>query len=121
MANIQEIFNRIQENKREKRGYMDMYKDALDSSKEYKEILEKLKELKAQKKEIELRTQEEMGNDYTKIDILSLDMKHDQEMLSDVALNTLIKGEPVKVVDKDQKEYEPVFTVRFRKQDTANA
>lgn len=121
MQNIQDIFNRIQETKIEHRNIKDMYRDALESSKEYRDILEKLKELKARKKEIEQQTQADLGSDYIKIDTLKLDLKHDKELLSDIALNNLIKGEPVKVVDKSNAEYEPVFSVRFRKQNTANA
>jgi hypothetical protein len=121
MQDIQEIFNRIQETKTEQRGLKAMYADALDSSKTYKEITEKLKELKAKKKEIEDQTKADLGKDYDKLEILKLDIKHDREMLSDIALNKLVKGEPVKVVDKDSKEYEPVFSVTFRKQNTSNA
>ncbi len=35
-------------------------------------------------------------------------------MLSDVALTSIMKGDSIQVRD-DRTEYEPVFTVRFRK------
>lgn len=121
MKNIQEVFNRIEESKKEHRSLKAMYRDALENSREYRELLEKLKDLKAKKKEIEDRTKADLGQDWDRHEILKLDMKHDKEMLSDLALGHLVKGEAVKIVDHTEQELEPVFSVRFRKQNTSNA
>jgi septal ring factor EnvC (AmiA/AmiB activator) len=115
MRSPQEIFNVIHELKREHRTIQAMYKDALDSSQEYREILEKLKELKIRKKQIEEQTQSEMGNDSVKLETLKLDIKGHKESLTDVAISTLMAGETIKVTDKDNNAYEPIFSIRFRK------
>ena len=52
MANIQEIFNRIQETKNKQKEIKAMYRDALANSFEYNEVTDKLKKLKEKKKEI---------------------------------------------------------------------
>jgi hypothetical protein len=121
MKNIQEVFNRILESKKEHKSLRAMYKDALENSKEYRDLLEKLKDLKAKKKEIEDSTKADLGRDWDRHEILKLDIQHDKEMLSDLALSHVAKGEPVKVVDHEQKELEPIFSVRFRKQNTSNS
>jgi hypothetical protein len=44
-----------------------------------------------------------------------LNIAGDNQLLSDLALNQLAKGEAIKIVDENKVEYEPVFTVRFKK------
>ncbi|GAC1413263.1 MAG: hypothetical protein NVSMB66_4720 [Candidatus Doudnabacteria bacterium] len=114
MQNIQDIFNRIQEKKKETRSIKLLYRDALESSGEYRELSEKLEQLRARKKQIEGQAWEEIGS-RDKFETAQLDLKQDKEMLSDIAFSTLMKGETVKVVDVDNNEYEPLFSVRFKK------
>lgn len=115
MKNIQEVFDRIEETKQQQWKIKAMYKDSLDASREYQDILDKLKKLKLQKKEIEEQAQAELGQEWEKLDLIKLHLREDKEMLADIALSTLMKGETVKVTDKNKAEYEPVFSVRFRK------
>jgi hypothetical protein len=115
MQNIQEVFNRIQETKKEQKHIRTIYKDLLESSSEYRELSEKLQALKERKKQIETEARMELGGDADKIEVLKRDIKNDQEMLSDIALSTLMQGETVKIVDRDNNEYEPLFTVKFKK------
>jgi cobalamin biosynthesis protein CobT len=115
MRSLQEVFDRVEETKTEQRNIKQMYKDALDSSREYQDILDKIKKLKIQKKEIEDGAQADLGKEWEKLDLLKLHIREDKEMLADLAVSALIKGEPVKVEDKNKHEYEPVFSVRFKK------
>jgi BMFP domain-containing protein YqiC len=115
MKSLQEVFDRIEETKREQHSIKASYKDTLDSSPEYQDILDKLKKLKIQKKEIEDSAKADLGSQWDKLDLLSLHIREDKELLTDVAISTMMKGEAVKVVDKNEAEYEPVFSVRFRK------
>jgi hypothetical protein len=115
MKNLQEIFDRIETTKHEQHQVKAMYKDSLDNSPEYQEILDKLKKLKIQKKEIEDAAQADLGKEWEKLDLLALHLREDKELLADVAISTLMKGETVKIVDKNKIEYEPVFSVRFKK------
>ena len=115
MKDIQEVFNKIEETKREQRSIKMAFKDALDNSPEYQDILDKLKKLKQQKKEIEDGAKADLGQQWDKLDLLKLHLKEDKEMLTDLAISTLMKGETVKITDKNHTEYEPVFSVRFQK------
>ena len=55
MQDIQEVFNRIQETKKEQKHIRTIYKDLLESSTEYRELLEKLQTLKERKNRLRMR------------------------------------------------------------------
>ena len=119
MRNIQEVFNGIQEKKKELREIKKMYRDALDSSGEYRDLVEKLEQLKARKKQLEGVAWSEVGTKNT-YETSKLDVKQDKEMLTDLAINSLMSGETVKLVDQDNNEYEPRFSVNFKKVNVVN-
>lgn len=112
---LQDIFHRINANKREQKEIRSMYKDALSSSKEYADLEEKLESLKQRKKEIENQIRNDLGKDWEQLDLLKLHAKQDSELLSDLAFNKLVKGEEVIVKDGSDQSYEPVFIVKFKK------
>ena len=115
MIDIQEIFNRIQETKKKQKDIRSAYKEALAASEEYKEIKEKIDTLRARKKQIEASVKENFAGELTKLDDLKIDLESDAVMLSDMALSKLMKGETVQVTDQYNNNYEPLFTVRFKK------
>lgn len=112
---LQDIFHRINANKREQKEIRSMYKDALSASKEYADLEEKLESLKQRKKEIENQIRNDLGKDWEQLDLLKLHAKQDSELLSDLAFNKLVKGEEVIVKDGSDQSYEPVFIVKFKK------
>ena len=111
---VQEVFNSIQEKKRSQRQVKQMYRDALDSSSEYRELTEKVEQLRERKKQLEAAAWDEAGAT-DKFETTKLDIKSDREMLNDLAIAQLMSGETVKVVDQDSNEYEPRFSVSFKK------
>lgn len=115
MIDIQEIFNRIEKTKKERKDIRSAYKEALDSSEEYKEIKEKMNTLKMRKKQIEASIKESFSGELTKLDDLKIDLESDAAMLSDMALSKFIKGETVEVTDQYNNTYQPLFIVRFKK------
>ena len=115
MQNIQEVFNHIREMKKEQKDLRDMYKDALVQADEYEEIVEKIATLREKKKEIELRIQSQLGRAYEKLEDLKREVEMEKEMMNDIALSTLMKGETVLVKDEYDNEYEPNWKVGFKK------
>ncbi|MFA6228519.1 MAG: hypothetical protein WC668_05065 [Patescibacteria group bacterium] len=115
MSNLQEVFSRIRETKKEQKKLKDVYRDALVNLLEYKKITDELKELRDRKKKIENDVKAQLSSELTKIDDLKIDLESDYTVLSDIALNQLVKGETVKVKDEYEIEYEPIFTVKFKK------
>ncbi len=115
MKKLQEVFNRIAKSKKSKKDIMDQYRDALDNNAEYNKIKEKIKRLRDEKKSIEMMVQAQMGNAWTALENLKEDIQSDTELLSDIAVTQLMEGESLEVKDDNENEYEPQFTVRFKK------
>ena len=115
MSNIQEVFDRIQKSKKELRELKGAYKDALANNGSYQKTMEQLRAYKMNKQKVEDQTKEEMGKDYQRIEDLQFDIKSDQELLSDLSLNQLVKGQTVEVKDEAENTYEPLFVVKFKK------
>ena len=113
--NLQEVFKRIQEKKKEQSELKKMYRDALSINGEYQEVLEELEALKLKKKKIEAGVQSDFKEEFDKLEGLKLNIAGDNQMLSDLALTKLTSGETVKIVDDNKTEYEPIFTVKFKK------
>lgn len=114
-SKIQDVFNRIQEAKQEQKKIRDMYKDALANSAKYQEVAEKLKELKQKKKELEEDIKQDFRQEFEKLETLKADIENDQQVLSDLALSKVSKGENVEVADQNNIQYDPVFSVKFKK------
>lgn len=115
MPKIQDVFNRIQETKNKQKELKAIYKDALANSFEYQDIADKIKKLKEKKKEIESAISSDFSSEFAKLDSIKLDLESDNLMLSDMALNHVMKGELIEIKDADDNKYEPLFNVKFRK------
>ena len=75
MANIQEVFNRIQETKNKQKEIKVMYRDALANSFEYNEVTDKLKKLKEKKKEIENGIKSDFTSELDKLYRIKIDLE----------------------------------------------
>lgn len=120
MNDLQTVFARIKETKQKQREIRTVYKDLLSQDQEYQQLLEKLNALKARKKEIETVTKAELESDFQKLDAYRMHIQNDNELLSDLAINQLMSGETVELVDENNQKYEPIFSVKFKKAWTAN-
>jgi len=115
MKDLQSVFNRIQEAKKKQRDIKKMYKDVLDQTTEYQDIKEEMKTLREKKKRIETAIKEQFSKEMIQLEDLKIDIESDTEMLTDVALSMITKGESIEITDADQNEYEPLFKVSFKK------
>lgn len=113
--NLQEVFSRVEKSTRRVRELKAIYRDALAQNDEYQEVKEKLDNLKNRKKQIEEATKEQFEQELTELEDLKIDIASDKEMMSDMALTQMVKGESVVVRDEHDTEYEPVFNARFKK------
>jgi len=115
MADIQEIFIRIQTTKKKQKDIKSSYRDALAASGEYKEISEKIKVLRERKKQIEMAIKADFQSEFTKLDDFKIDLESDNAILADAALSKIMKGETVEVKDEYENKYEPVWAIKFKK------
>lgn len=109
------VFKRLQDKKKERRDLKAQYADALSVNGEYVQIKEELEALRTKKKKIEASVQADFREEFDKLEGLKLNIAGDNQMISDLAISKLASGEPLKIVDENNVEYEPVFSVRFQK------
>lgn len=112
---LPDVFKRIQDRKKEQREIKTIYRDALSVNGDYQNTLEELNNLKLKKKKIEAAVAADFKEEFDKLDGLKLNIAGDNQLLSDLAITQLTSGEEVKIVDENKVEYEPIFTVRFKK------
>ncbi|HBU06532.1 MAG TPA: hypothetical protein DEB09_00435 [Candidatus Magasanikbacteria bacterium] len=115
MQDLQAIFNRLQEAKKKQKDIKASYKEALKNSSSYTDLVDELKTLRAKKKEIEEAVRRDFGSEFTKLEDLKIDIESDTELITDIAITQLMKGESIAIKDEDGKDYEPVFKVNFKK------
>lgn len=117
MKDIKEIFDRIQQHKKEQRDLNLAVKDSLRNMPEYHDLTEQIDRLKIKRSQMEQAAMDDVAH---KIDLLKANIKDGVQTMSDIALSTLMRGETVKLVDDKDNEYEPIFSVRFKKTNTKN-
>ena len=114
MPNLEEVYKRLEKNKKRKREIAKMITDELLHSSRYKEIKEELMALREEKKSIEKTVQ--AGNpDFKEVEDLKVEIQTDQEVLSDIALNMFLKDQTVEIVDEYDQKWYPSFKVAFKK------
>lgn len=115
MVELQDVFKRINETKKEKKKIQDIYKETLANSKPYQDALEAFNAAKAKKQQVETSLKAELRSELDKLDALKTSIESDREIMSDIALTSLMKGETVELTDEYDTKYEPVFSVKFKK------
>ena len=116
MPDLQTVFDRVKEKKQECRKIKSVYADALATSKPYQDLLEQVKDMKAKKSAMEAEIQTQFVSELDALDRMKADIEADTQLMSDLALTALMRGETVEVKDAEtETAYEPVFSVRFKK------
>lgn len=116
MKDPQEIFEKIQRNKLEVKELRDIYRELLSHSIEFQDLQEEMRILKQKKREIEINLLEtDFEKESFKLDELNLDTKELKEMLNDIVITKMMKGESVEITDDYDRIYEPTYKVEFKK------
>ena len=116
MPELQDVFNRVKEKKQERKKLKSVYADALSTSKPYQDVLEELNTLKAKKQGMEAEIKAQFVSELEAMDRIKADIDADNQLMTDIALTTMMKGETVELKDPEtDTPYEPVFSVRFKK------
>ena len=115
MSKLDEVYSRLNTNKKRRSEIQKMIKDELSHNQRYQELKEEMKDLGDEKKMIEEEVRSS-GSEGRELDDLKLEIQTDQELLSDIALTMYSKNETVEIVDEYDQSWYPVFKVSFKKQ-----
>ena len=114
MPSLEDIYHRLEKNKKRRKEINKMLKDELSHSSRYQEIVDEMKTLREEKKGIEQDVR--AGNsDVAELEELKVEIETDQELLADQALNMYVKNETVEIKDEYDQTWYPVFKVSFKK------
>lgn len=115
MAKLQDIFSQLEDTKLKQRQLRRTYREALAQSPWYQQQVTEWQAVRDKKRTIEQAIKSEFQSEFDQLDRLAREAKSATEVLSEAAFNQLVRGETVRVTDTNANEYEPVFTVRFKK------
>ncbi len=77
--------------------------------------MDEFEKIKAKKLQIENAIKLEFETEIRRIDELKGHLASETQLLSDMALTTMMRGESVQIVDENDQKYDPIFNVRFKK------
>ena len=119
MQNAQEIFDRIQETKRKIKDIRTFLKSKYKEVSEYVEIQDKKKTLNQKQKLITMEVDSHYPDEITKLEDMKIDLDSDKEMLNDILLTKLMKGEDVELKNNPNRDQMmlPIFAVKLVKKD----
>lgn len=109
---LQLFFDKQLSEKNKQKDLLENYKNMLESTKEYPQLVADIRELKERKKMIEVAIKEKIGMD--QFEDIKLEIKTLNESMTAEALEALKKGEEVKVKSFGH-EYIAVWSVKFKK------
>ena len=115
MRDIQEVYNELQEAKKAQKSIKKEYRDALVNANEYEETVVKYKEIRDKKKQIETMTQSRMGLRWDELERLKAKAAELEQMVTDIAMTTIMEGKTVALKDEYDNSYEPVYKITFKK------
>ncbi|PJA46212.1 hypothetical protein CO174_00610 [Candidatus Uhrbacteria bacterium CG_4_9_14_3_um_filter_50_9] len=114
MSKLEEVYARLEENKKRRKEINKMLKDELTHQSRHQEIIEEMRALREEKKGIEQDVKAGVP-DFLELEDIKSEIQTDQELLADVALNMYMKEETVEIVDEYDQTWYPVFKVSFKK------
>ncbi len=117
MQDIQDVFLRMIGKRSEQRTLRRLYRETLRSLPEYQEMMAEMEGLREKKKRLEEKVETQFSFELNKAEELGSDVKLDKDLLNDMVLTNIAKGEIVKVRDSYNAIYNPIITVKFKKSD----
>ena len=115
MRDIQEIWSEIEKLKIEQKEIRKDYKETLEGTDNYEKTVEEAKILREKKKQIETMAQNRMGSRWDDYEKLKARQAELDQMVTDIAMSTLMEGRTVSIKDEFDNPYEPVYKITFKK------
>ena len=115
MQSIEEVFEKIQELKEKRKEITREYKEGLLQSVGYEDLMEEIKTLREKKKVMENIVQAEMGTRYEDLENIKSEIADSEQILTDIAMTSLMDGKNINIKDKNNTEYEPSYKITFKK------
>jgi len=117
LARLQELHKELREKKEERKKLREAIKDELKHHARYAEVVDELGTLREERKSIESQVRESVPQDAARLSDLDGEIKADEELMSDLAMNLILKNESIELRDEYENRYVPLMKVIFKKED----
>lgn len=92
-----------------------MIRDELANNAKYVALVEESKKIRDEIKSIQNEVRNFAGSEAAKLEELTVDIKADTQILTDIVVSKFMAGETVEIVDENNQKWVPAFSVRFQK------
>lgn len=117
LSRLQDLHKELREKKDERKKLKQAIKDELKHHARYAEVVDEMATLREEKKSIENQVRESVPQDAARLADLDVEIKADEELMSDLAMNLILKNESVELRDEYENRYLPLMKVVFKKEE----
>lgn len=117
LSRLQELHTELRAKKDERKKLKQAIKDELKHHARYAEVLDEAATLREEKKSIENQVRESVPQDAARLSDLDAEIKADEELMSDLAMNLILKNQSVELKDEYENRYLPLMKVIFKKEE----
>ncbi len=117
LSRLQELHTELRAKKDERKKLKQAIKDELKHHSRYAEVLDEAATLREEKKSIENQVRESVPQDAARLSDLDAEIKADEELMSDLAMNLILKNQSVELKDEYENRYLPLMKVIFKKEE----
>lgn len=112
---IKENLAKLDDLQKQVAGASMFIKDQLNNDADYHAIQENIKELNEKKKKIISRINADNEKELERIDVLKAEVQKQKQIISDLTLSKIVRGENTRIINKKGMVMVPVVSVKFKK------
>ncbi len=120
LLRLQELHTELRAKKDERKKLKQAIKDELKHHSRYAEVVDEMGTMREEKKSIENQVRESVPQDAARLDDLDVEIKADEELMSDLAMSLIMKNESIELRDEYENKYHALMKVIFKKDDGAS-
>lgn len=109
------VFNQALSLAAQKKELERVLNEELASHPQHNKIKSNLEDAQQKMKELKMSIVNKFKSEANKLDDLKCDIASEKQMLTDIALADYINGKNINTKDKDGIEYEPFFSLKYKK------
>lgn len=117
MENVTQVFQRIEKNKEELKENKKLFLQKCEEYGGYEDLIEQRKKINEEIKKLKSNVAGNNQELFSKIEDLKIDIKSDKEVLNDMVMTKLTKGEVLDITDKEENKYQAHFNFSFKKEE----
>lgn len=116
MQDPQQVFLALEEKKKRLKDLKKQFADECKAVPGWDEATEEKSMINARIKQLRMVAKDNNTDLAVQMDDLKIDIDSDKELLNDILMTKMMKGESIEIVDKYENAYEPQLAFSFKKE-----